>query len=103
MILYVRENAWMRLGHTTELRFPVAIEDDPIDMTPSSIGFPAELLRRIEVHVVCRADGIVRIQQSLHRPLTHECACDPDAEHLVPQDVVHALLQTRNLFFQPLG
>ncbi len=52
----------MHFGDTAELPFPIAIEDDPVDVTAAGIGLPAIGFRGAEADVHGGAGGIVGIE-----------------------------------------
>src|SRR5439155_23933431 len=62
VVLHIRSHARMRLSDTAELAFPIAIENDPIDMATVRRRFPAISARRVEIYVTRRAGGIVGIE-----------------------------------------
>ena len=41
VVLHVGEHLGMRLGHAAELRFPIAIENDPVDVAARGAGLIA--------------------------------------------------------------
>ena len=96
VVLDVRFNPRMGFGHAAKLRFPVAIEDDPVDVAAAGIRLVATGPGpgRGEIHVDRGADGIVRIEHSLDRSLVHvvrdDSSCDVLA-CLVGQLLIHEL------------
>src|SRR6267143_1363858 len=62
MVLHIRFYSRVGFGNATEVRLPIAVQNDPVDMTASGISLPAVLSGSGEVHVACRANRIVRIQ-----------------------------------------
>jgi hypothetical protein len=63
----------MRLCHAAELGFPVAVEDDPVDMTAARVGLPA--LRRLPLIIelpVPRGIFVWRVQDgALEEAIVH--------------------------------
>ena len=62
------------IEHPAELLLPAAVADCPVHVTPPGIGFPAQGLRGVEVHVHRAATGVVGIedrQAALFLPGAH--------------------------------
>ena len=76
VVLDIRTNAGMSFCHAAELAFPIAIENHPVDVASTSIGFPAELSRGVEIDVHGGARGVVRIEHGLYGPFTNKLAVD---------------------------
>ena len=76
VVLHVGDHLGMRFGHAAELRLPVAVEHDPVDVVlrRRAARFPAVGARRVEPDVAGGAGGIVGIEQRLDRPLAEELA-----------------------------
>src|SRR5439155_19743219 len=76
VVLHIRSHARMRLGYAAELAFPIAIQNDPINMATIRCRFPAVSARGVEIYVTRRARRIVGIEQSFDRMLANECSID---------------------------
>src|SRR5688572_29105669 len=59
MILNVGAYLRMAFGNAAELGFPIAVEDDPVDVAFLSVRFPAVGLGSVESDEAGRAAGIV--------------------------------------------
>ncbi|OQB36387.1 MAG: hypothetical protein BWY09_01949 [Candidatus Hydrogenedentes bacterium ADurb.Bin179] len=53
MVLHIGPHPGMGLGDPAELRFPIAIEDDPVDVATVRSRFPPERLGGIEIDMDC--------------------------------------------------
>ncbi len=67
----------MSLSHTTKCRLPVAIQDDPVDVTSPGIRFPSVLFGGIEIDVHSGTGGIVGIEYGFDGIVANELACNP--------------------------
>src|SRR4051812_9294381 len=65
MVLNVRADSRMLLDNPAELCFPIAVADDPVDVTASSVCLPAIRPRSGEVHEGGGPRGIIWIEQGL--------------------------------------
>src|SRR5439155_917815 len=70
VVLHVSADARVRLGDSTEFRFPIAVEDDPIDMAAVRGRFPTTPLGRVEADVRSGTYRIVSIQRHGNLSLT---------------------------------
>src|SRR6266851_5194520 len=84
----------MRLGDATELSFPIAIENDPIDMASAGVSFPATGLGGVELHMDRRPDWVVRVRDHLDWGFPHSLArdrCGNALARYVSQLLIHKL------------
>jgi|LakMenEpi03Aug12_release.lakeMendotaPanAssembly.Ray.scaffolds.fasta_scaffold209968_3 hypothetical protein len=70
----------MRLGHTTEFRFLLAIGDHPVDVAMPGTGLPTFCLAGIEPYMIGRSGGIERIEQDFHGPVVFKMLRDPSRD-----------------------
>ena len=76
MVLDIRFDARMGFRNAAELRFPIAVEDHPIDVASARIRFVTAGPGGIKIHLFRRADRIIRIEHGLDRTTTDFRACD---------------------------
>ena len=94
MIFDVCLNPWVRLGHAAKLSLPIAVENNPVDVTLPSIRLPAVRFRCIEVHMDGGASRIVGVEYGLDRSLAYQGAnnaCGNAFAGHVGQFLVHEL------------
>ncbi len=94
VILYVGPHLRMRFGDTAEFGFPIAIEDDPVDVAAARVGLPAIGFRGVELHVHRGAGGIVGIENRFDRAAAHFGAGDGGGDALaghVGELLIHEL------------
>src|SRR5437867_8225900 len=86
VVLHICPDARMRLNDAAELGFPVAVEDDPIDVAAVWSGFPSIALRRVEADVRSGARRVISIQRdgnlSLAGARARDRSNDPVASHI---------------------
>ena len=87
VILDVGADLRMALRHAAELGFPVAIEDDPVEVgfRRWTLGVPTVGFRGIETDVLGVAGGIVRIEQGLDGTGVGECLGDAGGDLVAGQ------------------
>jgi len=76
VVLDVRADFGVGLGYAAEFAFPIAVEDDPVDMGTPGIGFPAVEFRSVELDVAGGAGGVVRVEDGFDRAFAYELAVD---------------------------
>ena len=69
VVLHIGAHPWVLLHHATELRFPVAVADHPVQVTAIGTRLPTQRLTGGEVHVTRGADRIVRVKHGEHGAL----------------------------------
>ena len=72
----------MRFGDAAELRFPAAVENDPVDAASPPVGFVPVGFRCGELHVAGGPARVVRVEHRLDRVLADEAAGDGGGELL---------------------
>src|SRR5713101_6148578 len=87
----------MRLGHSAELPFPIAIEDDPVDVTAASVCLPSVGFGGVEIDVDCRTCGVVRIKHRDDRALANEGPCDPGGDAFTSHVGKHLVFELRRI------
>src|SRR5258706_4659253 len=90
-------HARVAFGDPAKLSFPVAVEDDPVDMAAARIGLPAKLLRGSEANVRSGACWVVGVKNGDDRPRGHERARDAGADALARHVGQHFVFQLRRV------
>src|SRR5262245_57790229 len=94
MVFGIGDDFGVSLGHTAELRFPIAVEDDPVDVIPGwwPTGLPSFSTGSGEANVRRGTGRIIRSQQGFYGPPAFgragDAGCDAVAGH-VGQFLVH--------------
>ena len=98
VVLHVCLHPRVGFGDAAELRLPLTIEDDPVDVTALRVRLPAVLARGSEVHVTGRSSWVVRIENRLDGLRPHQSARDGRGDTLachVGERLVHQLRRLR--------
>src|SRR5208337_3728346 len=72
VVLDISLHAWVGFGNPAELGLPIAVENDPVDMTPARVRHPAVLFGGIEVYVDSGAGRVIRVEHDLDGPFAHQ-------------------------------
>ena len=106
VVLDVRPDLRVFLGHAAKLGLPVAVEDHPVDVAAVRAGLPAVRLRRGEPDVGGGPGRVVRVEQRLDRSLADErpgdAGGDAVARH-VGQLLVHEERRVRSPLADQVG